>query len=181
MIKEKVYGTLSSGVLTLFAVKRDGKSCKKVIHLLGSAIGLVDSGDVNGRRGCFKVLVNGIESIYLQADCLDSQLSWAVALCQSISLQNGGGIILDQKMRMTTHVTKAETSINLDELPIQSLRNEQQWVSIDKVSSVDAEEVVDYVSDFEEGHKRHVSATDFDTLLQCVSSRFKRGYFSLYV
>ena len=171
MIKEKVYGTLSSGVLTLYSIKRDGKSCKKVVHLLGSAIGLVDSGDVNGRRNCFKVLVNGIESICLQADCLDSQLSWAVALCQSISLQNGGGLILDQKMRMATHVAEDETSmINLDELPIQSLRNEQQWLSIDKVSSVDAEEVVDYVSDFEEGHKRHVSATDFDTLLQCVSS-----------
>ena len=166
-----MYGALSAGVLTFYSIKRDGKSCKKVVHLLGSAIGLVDSGDVNGRRGCFKVLVNGIESIYLQADCLDSQLSWAVALCQSISLQNGGGLILDRERKMTTHVAEAETSmINLDELPIQSLRNEQQWLSIDKVSSVDAEEVVDYVSDFEFGHKRHVSATDFDTLLQCVSS-----------
>lgn len=138
---------------------------------MGSAIGLVDSGDVNGRRGCFKVLVNGIEPIYLQAESLDSQLSWSVAISQSISLQNGGGIILDQKKKMTTHVTEAETSMcNLDALPIQSLRNEQQWLSIDKVSSVDAEELVDYVSEFEEGHKRHVSATDFNTLLHtCVS------------
>ena len=86
-------------------------------------------------------------------------------------MQNGGGLILDRERKMTTHVAEAETSmISIDELPIQSLRNEQQWLSIDKVSSVDAEEVVDYVSDFEEGHKRHVSATDFDTLLQCVSS-----------
>ena len=70
LTQEKVYATLSSGVLTLFSVKRDGKSKKRAFGLYGSAIGLVESNTVNGSKHCFRVL-DGTESIILQAQSHD--------------------------------------------------------------------------------------------------------------
>ena len=64
MIKEKVYGTLSSGVLTFYSIKRDGKSCKKVVRLLGSAIGLVDSSHLGVASKYLSMVSN--QSVYKQ-------------------------------------------------------------------------------------------------------------------
>lgn len=95
---EKVYATLSSGVMTLFTVKRDGKSTKRHFGLYGSAIGIVDSNLVNGSKNCFRVL-DGVESIILQAESQDSQMEWSTAIAHSISMENGGGILLDKEKR----------------------------------------------------------------------------------
>ncbi|KAL3787826.1 hypothetical protein ACHAW5_003578 [Stephanodiscus triporus] len=95
---EKVYATLSSGVMTLFTFKRDGKSTKRHFGLYGSAIGIVDSNLVNGSKNCFRVL-DGVESIILQAESQDSQMEWSTAIAHSISMENGGGILLDKEKR----------------------------------------------------------------------------------
>ena len=97
-ISEKVYATLSSGVMTLFTIKKDGKSTKHILGLYGSAIGLVDSNLVHGNKDCFRVL-DGFDSIILKADSADSQMEWATAIAHSISLENGGGILLDKEKR----------------------------------------------------------------------------------
>jgi hypothetical protein len=95
---EKVYATLSSGVMTLFTVKRDGKSTKRQFGLYGSAIGIVDSNLVNGTKNCFRVL-DGVESIILQSESQESQMQWSTAIAHSISMENGGGILLDKEKR----------------------------------------------------------------------------------
>lgn len=86
---EKVYATLSSGVMTLFVVIKTGKSKKRQFGLYGSAIGLVDS-------SCFRVL-DGVESITLQADSQEMQMEWSTAIAHSISMENGGGIIMEKE------------------------------------------------------------------------------------
>ncbi len=95
---EKVYATLSSGVMTLFTVKRDGKSTKRQFGLYGSAIGIVDSNLVNGSKNCFRVL-DGVESIILQSESHESQMQWSTSIAHSISMENGGGILLDKEKR----------------------------------------------------------------------------------
>jgi hypothetical protein len=95
---EKVYATLSSGVMTLFTVKRDGKSTKRQFGLYGSAIGIVDSNLVNGSKNCFRVL-DGVESIILQSESQESQMQWSTSIAHSISMENGGGILLDKEKR----------------------------------------------------------------------------------
>jgi hypothetical protein len=95
---EKVYATLSSGVMTLFTVKRDGKSTKRQFGLYGSAIGIVDSNLVDGSQNCFRVL-DGVESITLQAESQECQMQWSTAIAHSISMENGGGILLDKEKR----------------------------------------------------------------------------------
>ena len=93
---EKVYATLSSGVMTLFVVIKTGKSKKRQFGLYGSAIGLVDSNLVNGSKSCFRVL-DGVESITLQADSHEMQMEWSTAIAHSISMENGGGIIMEKE------------------------------------------------------------------------------------
>ncbi len=98
---EKVYATLSSGVMTLFTVKRDGKSTKRQFGLYGSAIGIVDSNLMNGSKNCFRVL-DGVESIILQSESQECQMQWSTAIAHSISMENGGGILLDKEKRAMT-------------------------------------------------------------------------------
>jgi hypothetical protein len=98
IIWEKVYATLSSGVMTLFTVKRDGKSTKRQFGLYGSAIGIVESNLVDGSQNCFRVL-DGVESIILQAESQECQMQWSTAIAHSISMENGGGILLDKEKR----------------------------------------------------------------------------------
>ena len=97
-------------MLTLFTIKKDGKSTKHILGLYGSAIGLVDSNLVHGNKDCFRVL-DGFESIILKADSADSQMEWATAIAHSISLENGGGILLDkEKMAMEQEDGKLDSS-----------------------------------------------------------------------
>ena len=84
---EKVYATLSSGVITLFTIKRDGKSKKRSFGLYGSAIGIAKCA---GSKHCFRVL-DGIEPIILQAESSSSMMDWATSIAHSISMENGGG------------------------------------------------------------------------------------------
>lgn len=93
---EKVYATLSSGVMTLFVVIKTGKSKKRQFGLSGSAIGLVASNLVNGSKSCFRVL-DGVETITLQADSQEMQMEWSTAIAHSISMENGGGIIMEKE------------------------------------------------------------------------------------
>ena len=95
---EKVYCTLSSGVLTLFTPSKDGNSTKRAIGLYGSAIGLVDS-LTNGNKHCFRVLDGMNEPAILQADSLDSQMDWATTIALSISMESGGGVLLENEKR----------------------------------------------------------------------------------
>ena len=92
----KVYATLSSGVVTLFAVKRDGKSKVRSFALYGSAVGLVDSNSVDGNKHCFRVL-DGIGTVVLQASSHECMMEWGASIAHSISFQNGGGILLDKE------------------------------------------------------------------------------------
>ena len=112
----KVYATLSSGMMTLFAVKRDGKSKVRAFALYGSAIGLVESNLVTGNKHCFRVL-DGIETIVLQASSHDCMMEWSTSLAHSISMENGGGILLDKEKRAL-----AQDGFGLDSagFPIQS-------------------------------------------------------------
>ncbi len=67
--------------------------------MYGSAIGLVEPNDIDRSKNCFRVL-DGVEYVVLQAESQTSQLEWAVAIAHSISMENGGGILLDkEKMR----------------------------------------------------------------------------------
>ncbi|KAL7543078.1 hypothetical protein ACHAXR_012395 [Thalassiosira sp. AJA248-18] len=97
-IAEKVYATLSSGVMTLFTVKRDGKSKKRAFSLYGSAIGLMESNRVNGNKHCFRVL-DGTEPTILQAESHDGMMEWCTSIAHSISMENGGGLLLDKEKR----------------------------------------------------------------------------------
>jgi hypothetical protein len=84
--------------MSVFCVKTDGKSKKRSFGLYGSAIGLVDSNDIDGSKYCFRVL-DGIEYVILQAESQTRQMEWSIAIAHSISMENGGGILLDkQKM-----------------------------------------------------------------------------------
>lgn len=96
LVWEKVYATLSSGTISLFCVKMDGKSKKRSFGLYGSAVGLVDSNDTDGSKHCFRVL-DGIEYVVLQAESQTSQMEWSIAIAHSISMENGGGILLDKQ------------------------------------------------------------------------------------
>ena len=77
----------------MFTVNRDGKSKKRAFGLFGSNISLVD---VDGSKHCFRVL-DGIESIVLQAQSHEDMMEWAVRIAHSISMENGGGLILDKE------------------------------------------------------------------------------------
>ncbi|KAL7547585.1 hypothetical protein ACHAWF_010873 [Thalassiosira exigua] len=94
--EERVYATLSSGTLSLFSIKRDGKSKKRAFGLYGSAVGMVESNAVNGNKHCFRVL-DGIESVLLQAQSHDDMIKWSTCFAHTISLENGGGLLLDKE------------------------------------------------------------------------------------
>lgn len=107
-ISERVYATLSSGVLTLFSVKRDGKSTKRAFSMYGSYVALVDSSAVSGHKHCFRVL-DGTEAIVLQCESQSSVMEWATAIAHSISMENGGGLLLEKEQRAL-----AEDAFDLD-------------------------------------------------------------------
>ena len=87
-------------MLTLFTIKRDGKSKKRSFGLYGSAIGLVESNAVTGgNKNCFRVL-DGLEPIILQAQSRDSMMEWSTSIAHSISMENGGGLLLDKEKRV---------------------------------------------------------------------------------
>ncbi|KAL9180068.1 hypothetical protein ACHAXT_008038 [Thalassiosira profunda] len=98
VLSEKVYATLSSGVVSLYTVKRDGKSKKRAFSLYGSAVGLVDSNSVGGNKHCFRIL-DGTETVILQAQSHDDMMDWATALAQTVSMENGGGLLLDKEKK----------------------------------------------------------------------------------
>ena len=81
-------------------MKRDGKSTKRSFGLYGSAIGLVDSNFLDVGKHCFRVL-DGVEYVVLQAESDASMMEWSIAIVHTISMENGGGILLDkEKLRV---------------------------------------------------------------------------------
>ena len=69
--------------------------------LYGSAIGLIAAESMSGMKHCFCV-VNGIEDIVLQASSYDDMMDWSTAIVHSISMNNGGGVLL-QKAKSETN------------------------------------------------------------------------------
>ena len=55
----------------------------------------MDSSVIDGSRHCFRVL-DGVEYVVLQAESQTSQMEWSIAIAHSISVENGGGILLDK-------------------------------------------------------------------------------------
>ena len=120
-------------MLTLFTIKRDGKSTKHSFGLYGSAVGLVDSNLVNGSKDCFRVL-DGFESIILKADSADARMEWATSIAHSISLENGGGILLDKEKMAVEQDVELDSSgfpINGTAPPIfRGVENDEPVTSI---------------------------------------------------
>eukprot|EP00985_Skeletonema_marinoi_P034390 scaffold43791_cov204-Skeletonema_marinoi.AAC.3 len=105
---EKVYATLSSGTLTLYAVvkkQRQGRE-KLVLRMRGASVGL--------ENNCFTVY-SGLKVVQLQAVSRDDALGWATNICQSISMENGGGLLLDKEKQEEALHGSGVTS-NADEL-----------------------------------------------------------------
>lgn len=100
---EKVYATVSTGLMSIYTVLKDGKSKKQVIGLYGSAVGLVAPELVSGNKNCFRV-VNGIEEITVQAASYDDMMDWSTIIVHGISMENGGGILLDKAKKETATV-----------------------------------------------------------------------------
>jgi hypothetical protein len=94
-LPEKVYATLNEGVLTIYTILKDGKSKRKEVGLYGAAIGLVSPELIGGMKHCFRV-VNGIEEMTLQTTSHDDTMDWATSITQGISMENGGGLLLDK-------------------------------------------------------------------------------------
>ncbi|KAL3780733.1 hypothetical protein HJC23_001015 [Cyclotella cryptica] len=100
---ERVYATVSTGVMSIYIVLKDGKSKKQVFGLYGSAVGLVAPESVSGNKNCFRV-VNGIEKITLQAASYDDMMDWSTIIVHGISMENGGGILLGKAKKETANV-----------------------------------------------------------------------------
>ena len=78
--------------------------------LYGSAVGLV-SPELVHKNDCFRVS-NGLERITLQASSHDDMMDWSTVIAQGISMENGGGILLDKvKREESASVTQQEPSI----------------------------------------------------------------------
>ena len=61
----------------------------------------MDSSVIDGSRHCVRVL-DGVEYVVLQAESQTSQMEWSIAIAHSISVENGGGVLLDKaKMGVT--------------------------------------------------------------------------------
>ena len=95
LLLEHVYATVSTGILTVYAILKDGKSKKHEMSLYGSAVCLVAAEVVSGMKHCFRV-VNGIEDIVLQASSYEDMMDWSTAIVHSISMENGGGVLLEK-------------------------------------------------------------------------------------
>lgn len=95
LVKEKVYVTLCNGSLNTFSLQRDGQSRKRVINLFGAAVALVV---LNGGRRNFRV-VSGLESVELCAQSNEEVMDWATKVAYTISLENGGGLLLEREKR----------------------------------------------------------------------------------
>ena len=54
---------------------------------------------MNGNKHCFRVLDGMNEPAILQADSLDSQMDWATTIAISISMESGGGVLLENEKR----------------------------------------------------------------------------------
>ena len=107
-----MYVTLSSGELTIFTAKKNGKSKKRAFGLHGSAVGLVKSHVVDGRMNCFRVL-DGMESIILQAESEESMYEWATSIALSISMESGGGLLLQKEKRCSSKTTFESNNVKL--------------------------------------------------------------------
>lgn len=94
---EEVYVELKAGK---FIIQRCGSgdtnssSNGTVISLRGSAIALVDPRDVRHTRNCFR-LMNGLETTILQASSHNEMMNWATSVVHGISIESGGGFLLD--------------------------------------------------------------------------------------
>jgi hypothetical protein len=95
-----VYATLSTGLLSVYTVLKDGKSTKKAFGLFGSAVGLVSPELVSGNKHCFRI-VNGLEEIVVQAASYEDMMDWSTAIVHGISMENGGGLLLDKAKKET--------------------------------------------------------------------------------
>ena len=179
---ERVYGTLSSGKLCLYVVKRQGKSTKSILQLRGASIGLVGN-------NCFKVN-SGLEVVKLQAVSSEDALNWATSIAHSISMENGGGVLLEkEKMKCDAsslsdwesppadeakeqlcdaHETSRRMEKAADSLKLKEEVN-QQWLEIDRASSVTSDEeknIVDMYSDID--NFNHVNAEDYIKLVHAL-------------
>jgi hypothetical protein len=88
---ERVYATLYSGKLSLYVVKRQGKSTKSILKLTGASVGLADN-------NCFNVY-SGLQIVKLQAVCREEAIDWATKIAHGISMENGGGVLLDKEKK----------------------------------------------------------------------------------
>ena len=177
---ERVYATLSSGKLSLYVVKRQGKSTKSILQLRGASISLSED-------NCFRVN-SELKVVKLQAVSSEEALDWATSIAQSISMQNGGGLLLDKEkiLRQTNDTIEARepfdnTTHNLDEISSQmeefainvfphksaagtSKNVSEEWLKIDRVSSVVSdEEIVDAYSDID--NFDHVNSEEYMKLV----------------
>jgi hypothetical protein len=90
-----VYATLNEGVLTIYAILKDGKSKRREMGLYGAAVGLVSPDLAGGMKHCFRV-VNGVEEMTLQTTSHDDTMDWATSIVQGISMENGGGLLVEK-------------------------------------------------------------------------------------
>jgi len=94
---EQVFVELLGGKLIIHNGGSDTTSSTSdndILPLRGSAVSLVDPKDARRRFHCF-CLMSGLESITLQASSQNQMMDWATLLVHGISIENGGGFLLD--------------------------------------------------------------------------------------
>jgi len=94
---EEVYVELKAGKFIIqgcYSEPSNSSSNGTVISLRGSAIALVDPRDVHHTRNCFR-LMKGLETTILQASSHDEMMNWATSVVHAISIESGGGFLLD--------------------------------------------------------------------------------------
>lgn len=77
-----------------------------MLRMRGASVGL--------ENNCFTVY-SGLKVVQLQAVSRDDALGWATNICQSISMENGGGLLLDKEKQEEALHGSGVTS-NADEL-----------------------------------------------------------------
>jgi len=113
-----VYATLSDGSISIYSILKDGKSKKLELPLYGSAVGLV-SEMISGKKNCFRV-IHGIEEVNLQALSYEDMMDWCKVIAHGISMENGGGLLLDKAKNSTSISTRQHQDFSIiREVPIR--------------------------------------------------------------
>lgn len=86
---------LKSGRLVLHRLHEDySDAFEECISLRGAAVSLLDPKDAFHSRHCFRIM-SGLLSVTLKASSCREMLDWATSLVHGISIENGGGFLLD--------------------------------------------------------------------------------------